>query len=151
MKKLEIEYDERRSLESTVDQLQSLVDGLRSGALTIAHGDRRLLFLLKPEAPLEFTLHAERSGERERLKLSLEWRRQHLRIGSGRAAGESELEEPDRASAASARELAEHEDTSELADTDVLEDDDDFDDAAETLRHGHQLAQALQENPLERH
>jgi len=148
MKKLEIEYDERRSLESTVDQLQSLVDGLRSGALTIARGDRRLLFLLKPDAPLEFTLHAERSGDRERLKLSLEWRRQHLRIGGGRA-----MEEADSAEvAASARELADHEDPSQLEDTDVLEDDDDdFDDAAETLRHGHQLAQALQENPLERH
>ena len=148
MKKLEIEYDERRSLESTVDQLQSLVDGLRSGALTIARGDRRLLFLLKPDAPLEFTLHAERAGERERLELTLEWRRQHLRIGTGRA-----MEEADSAdAAASARELAEHEDPSELEHPGALEDDeDDFDDAAETLRHGYQLAQALQENPLERH
>ena len=148
MKKLEIEYDERRSLESTVDQLQSLVDGLRSGALTIARGDRRLLFLLQPDAPLDFTLHAERSGERERLNLSLEWRRQHLRIGGARS-----MEEVNGAdAAASARELAEHEDPSELQDTDLLDDDDDeFDDAAETLRHGHQLAQALQENPLERH
>ncbi|HEU4580378.1 MAG TPA: amphi-Trp domain-containing protein [Polyangiaceae bacterium] len=145
MKKLEIEYDERRSLESTVDQLQSLVDGLRAGALTIARGDRRLLFLLKPAAPLEFTLHAERSGERERLQLSLEWRRQHLRIGTGRALSDADTAE----TAASARELEEHEDTAEL---DVLaDDDDDFDDAAETLRHGHQLAQALRENPLERH
>jgi amphi-Trp domain-containing protein len=145
MKKLEIEYDERRSLESTVDQLQSLVDGLRSGALTIARGDRRLLFLVKPEAPLEFTLHAERTGDRERLELTLEWRRQHLRIGRGSA-----LQEPDSAeAAASVRELEEHEDTAEL---DVLaDDDDDFDDAAETLRHGYQLAQALQENPLDRH
>jgi amphi-Trp domain-containing protein len=148
MKKLEIEYGERRSLESTVDQLQSLVDGLRSGALTIARGDRRLLFLLKPEAPLAFTLHAERCGERERLKLSLEWRRQHLRISGGPATEEADSAD----AAASARELAEHEDTSQLEDTDVLADDeDDFDDAAETLRHGHQLAQALQETPLERH
>jgi len=63
------------------------------------------------------------------------------------------MEEADSAEvAASARELADHEDPSQLEDTDVLEDDDDdFDDAAETLRHGHQLAQALQENPLERH
>jgi amphi-Trp domain-containing protein len=148
MKKLEIEYDERRSLESTVDQLQSLVDGLRSGALTIARGDRRLLFLLKPDAPLEFTLHAERSGERERLKLSLEWQRQHLRIGGGRAMAEADSAE----AAASARELAEHEDPSELEQIDAIdEDDDDFDDAAETLRHGHQLAQALRDSPLERH
>lgn len=147
MKKLEIEYDERRSLESTVDQLQSLVDGLRSGALTIARGDRRLLFLLKPEAPLEFTLHAERSGEREQLKLSLEWQRQHLRIGGGSALAQADSAE----TAASAHELAEHEDPSELEDTDVEDDEDDFDDAAETLRHGHQLAQALQDNPLERH
>jgi amphi-Trp domain-containing protein len=148
MKKLEIEYDERRSLESTVDQLQSLVDGLRSGALTIARGDRRLLFLLKPEAPLAFTLHAERSGEHERLKLSLEWRRQHLRIGRGRAMAEEDSAD----AAASARELAEHERPAELEAPELLEEDeDDFDDAAETLRHGHQLAQALQESPLERH
>lgn len=148
MKKLEIEYDERRSLESTVDQLQSLVDGLRSGALTIARGDRRLLFLLKPDAALEFTLHAERSGERERLELSLEWRRQHLRIGGGRAMQEADSAD----AAASARELAEHDDPSELEQIEALDDDDDdFDDAAETLRHGHQLAQALRESPLGRH
>jgi amphi-Trp domain-containing protein len=140
--KHEIEYDERRSLASTIDQLQSVVDGLRSRALTIAHGDRRLLFLLEPGSPLQLSIHAERSGQRERLEISLAWRRQQLRIG-GYPAGQTapaEAEHP----------LAEEDDPEELEESEVVEEqDDDWDDQAETLRQGSELlAQALQQDSL---
>jgi amphi-Trp domain-containing protein len=145
MKKHEIEYDERRSLQSTVDQLQSLVDGLRSRALTIAHGDRRLLFLVEPGSPLEFTLHAVRTGNRERLEISLEWRRQHLRIGEAFAEPAAPSDANDPLAEGSAREDLEE---SEVVDED--EDDDDWDDQAETIRQGsNRLAEALQQNSLE--
>jgi len=148
-KKFEIDYEECRSLDSILDQLQSMVDGLRSGALTVARGDRRLLFLVKPGVPLEFTLHAERTGERERLELSLEWRRQHLAIGSGPprpAALASDQDEDERAARYTADEAE------ALADMDDL-DDDDFDDDAETVRQSNQLTQALQHSlePDSRH
>jgi amphi-Trp domain-containing protein len=150
-KKFEINYEEHRSLDSTLDQLQSLVDGLRSGALTVARGDRRLLFLVKPGARLDFALHAERAGDRERLELSLEWRRQNLVIdaparpeGAERELDEGELER-------AAQEAADEE---EGADTDDLDDDlDDFDYAAETVRQSNQLAESLQHSlePDSRH
>jgi amphi-Trp domain-containing protein len=157
MKKLEIEYDECRSLASTVDQLQSVVDGLRSRALTIAHGDRRLLFLLAPGSPLELKIHAERFGNRERLEISLEWRRQHLRIG-GVAASETaregegdELEEQPLAPAQLEEEQADPEELEENELHDESdEDDDDWDDQAETVRQGSKLlAEALQQNSFE--
>ena len=155
MKKLQIEYDEQRSLESTVDQLQSLVDGLRAGALTVARGDRRLLFLLKPEAPLEFTLHAERAGERERIELTLEWRRQHLVIGNDK----TRLQQLVATGAAAAqgtqprdieREDLDASDEEQAPEGSEELDEEDFDDDAETLRLNNQLAQVLQPS-LEHH
>jgi amphi-Trp domain-containing protein len=153
MTKHKIEYDERRSLASTIDQLQSVVDGLRSRALTIAHGNRRLLFLLEPGSPLELSIYAERSGNRERLEISLAWRRQHLRIGSSPVAqaapeqlGHAREEE------SGPEELDDRElDDSELEDREVVEEqDDDWDDEVETIRQGSdRLAQALQQNSLE--
>ena len=151
-KKLEIEYDEQRSLESTVDQLQSLVDGLRAGALTIARGDRRLLFLIKPEAPLEFTLHAERCGDRERLELGIEWRRQHPVLAGretrpqDRAAASEVLDEGAIPRAFGGEQLGESDEHAAPEAGDDL-DDEDFDVPAETLRQGNQLAQALQHPP----
>jgi amphi-Trp domain-containing protein len=140
--KYKIEYDERRSLASAVDQLQSVVDGLRSRALTIAHGDRRLLFLLEPGSPLQLSIHAERSGNRERLEISLAWRRQHLRIAGFPAsrAVSAELDHP-----------LEEGEPEELAESEVVdEEDDDWDDQAETIRQGSNLlAQALQQSSPE--
>jgi amphi-Trp domain-containing protein len=162
-KKFEIDYEECRSLDSTVDQLQSLVDGLRSGALTVARGDRRLLFLLKPGAPLEFTLHAERNGERERLELSLEWRSQHLMIGGeqprpeGARSDEGGRSDPgERAARYAADEeeaLADADDLDDADDEDGDLEDEDFDDAAETVRKSNQLAEALRHSlePQSRH
>ncbi|MEO8182622.1 MAG: amphi-Trp domain-containing protein [Deltaproteobacteria bacterium] len=142
IKKYKIEYDECRSLESMVDQLQSVVDGLRSRALTIAHGDRRLLFLLEPDSPLELGIHAERSGNRERLQISLEWRRQHLHIGGAAAQPGAPAE--------AGSPLEEGLEPEELEEGEVLDDDDDWEDQAETLRQGNnQLAQALQQSSLE--
>jgi amphi-Trp domain-containing protein len=145
MKKHKIEYDERRSLASTVEQLQSVVDGLRSRALTIAHGDRRLLFLLAPGSPLELSIHAERSGNRERLEISLEWRRQHLRIGA--SASEAGPEADDALEGEQLEEgVPEELDDDEVHDE---EEDDDWEDQAETVRQGSNLlALALQQNSL---
>jgi amphi-Trp domain-containing protein len=149
MTKHTIEYDERRSLESTIEQLESVVDGLRSRALTIAHGDRRLLFLLAPGSPLELGIHAQRSGDRERLAISLEWRRQHLRLDgvsvlqTAPADADPPIEEGLGEEGLDREELEENEAHDE-------DDDDDWDDQAETIRQGSTLlAQALQQNSVE--
>lgn len=147
MKTHKIEYDERRSLASAVEQLQSVVDGLRARALTIAHGDRRLLFLLAPGSPLELSLQAERSGDRERLEISLEWRRQHLRI-DGAALSETTSSEAllPEAGALEEEQLEEESDSQTLDENGAPpeNEDDDGDDEAETVRQGSNLlAQAL--------
>lgn len=80
MKKDRLQYTELRSLDSAVEQLQALVDGLRAGVLSLERGDQRLT--LKPGAVLDFALSAAREGEQERFELTLEWRRQELSMGS---------------------------------------------------------------------
>lgn len=80
MKKRKIELRELRSLEATIEQLESLLAGLRSGALTLAEGDEELS--LRPGGAVHFELHAETKGERERVKLVLDWRRKTPRAGS---------------------------------------------------------------------
>ncbi|MEY2929687.1 MAG: Amphi-Trp domain, partial [Pseudomonadota bacterium] len=86
MKKNKLQYKELRSLDSTIEQLQELVDGLRTGTLSLERGGQQLQ--LKPGAVLDFAVCAEREGVQERFELSLEWRRQDLTIGStGRSSG----------------------------------------------------------------
>ncbi|MEY4545956.1 MAG: Amphi-Trp domain [Pseudomonadota bacterium] len=88
MKKKKLQYKELRSLDSAIEQLQALVDGLRTGALSLERGELQLQ--LKPGAVLDFALCAERDGVQERFELSLEWRRQDLTMGStGRSSGGS--------------------------------------------------------------
>ncbi len=84
MKRNKLQYTELRSLDSAIEQLQELLDGLRAGVLRLGRGEQQLL--LKPGAVLDFALSAEREGEQERFQLSLEWRRQELGIASGPAA-----------------------------------------------------------------
>lgn len=83
MKKKKLRYTELRSLDSAIEQLQQLVDGLRAGVLNLERGEQQLL--LKPGAVLDFELSAERAGVQERFELSMEWRRQDLTIGGGPA------------------------------------------------------------------
>jgi amphi-Trp domain-containing protein len=82
MKKKKLHYTELRSLDSAIEQLQQLVDGLRAGVVSLERGEQQLQ--LKPGAVLDFELSAERDGDQERFELTLEWRRQQLTIGSPR-------------------------------------------------------------------
>lgn len=81
MKKKKLQYTELRSLDSAIEQLQALVDGLRAGELSLERGEQQML--LRPGAVLDFALSAEREGVQERFELVLEWRRQELTIGRG--------------------------------------------------------------------
>jgi amphi-Trp domain-containing protein len=87
MKKKKLRYTELRSLDSAIEQLQALVDGLRAGVLSLERGEQQLQ--LKPGAVLDFALSAEREGVQERFELTLEWRRQDLTIGSGPARSDA--------------------------------------------------------------
>lgn len=80
MKKKKLQYTELRSLDSAIEQLQELVDGLRAGALNLERGEHQLQ--LKPGAVLDFAVRAERDGEQERFELTLEWRRQEQTASS---------------------------------------------------------------------
>ena len=85
MSKKKLEYTELRSLDSAIEQLQELVDGLRAGVLPLRRGEQQVL--LKPGAVLDFAVSAERRGEQERLVLTLEWRRQELSMDRGAPRG----------------------------------------------------------------
>ncbi len=79
---MKLHYSELRSLDSAIEHLQAIVNGLRAGLLRLEHGNEQLL--LRPGAVLDFAVSASRKGVNERFELTLEWRRQDLTIlGSG--------------------------------------------------------------------
>ena len=95
MKKHEIESDELRTRESAQLEsllLESLLEGLRSGELSLTGGERELS--LHPGGAISFAPRGESVPDRERLRRSLEWRRQQLRIGRRPAAAAQGTEPP---------------------------------------------------------
>jgi amphi-Trp domain-containing protein len=85
-----LKYTELRSLDSAILQLQEVVDGLRAGVLRLRRGEQQMQ--LKPGGVLDFALHAERKGARERFEFGLEWRRQDLASSAEDGSIESEPE-----------------------------------------------------------
>lgn len=162
MTKTSLQYSELRSLDSTIEQLQELVDGLRAGVVSLRRGEQRLL--LEPGAVLDMTLSGEREGVQERFTLTLSWRRRELALGNDGPAEGAPV--TPRSMPAPARELALRTEAERLFDEDESEaplssdddhtlgpddvdaparanalgseppiDDDVVDDQAETVRH----------------
>ena len=82
MKKQKIKFTEQQALDTCIRQLEGLLEGLKSGTLSLSQGGQKLW--LRPGGAVDIELRAEQSGERESLEISLGWRRASLHVVSRR-------------------------------------------------------------------
>lgn len=80
MKKKKMEFSEQQALDTCVRQLEALLEGIKSGSLSLCQGGQKLW--LRPGGTVDIELHAEQSGDRERLEIQLGWRRASLHVVS---------------------------------------------------------------------
>jgi amphi-Trp domain-containing protein len=82
MKKQKFKYSDQQALDTCIRQLEGLLEGLRSGTLSLSQGDQKLW--LRPGSAVDIELRAEQSGDRETLDIQLGWRRASLHVVSRR-------------------------------------------------------------------
>jgi amphi-Trp domain-containing protein len=80
MKKQKIELSEQQTLDTCIRQLEALLEGLKSGTLSMSQGGQKLW--LRPGGAVDIQLRAEQSGDRESLEIQLGWRRASLHVVS---------------------------------------------------------------------
>jgi amphi-Trp domain-containing protein len=80
MKKQKIKFAEQQALDTCIRQLEALLEGLKSGTLSLNQGGEKLW--LRPGGDVDIELRAEQSGERESLEIQLGWRRASLHVVS---------------------------------------------------------------------
>jgi amphi-Trp domain-containing protein len=78
MKKQKFKFSEQQALDTCIRQLEGLLEGLKSGTLTLSQGDEKLW--LRPGGAVDVELRAEQSGERESLEIQLVWQRASLHV-----------------------------------------------------------------------
>jgi amphi-Trp domain-containing protein len=82
MKKQKFKYSDQQALDTCIRQLEGLLEGLRSGTLSLSQGGQKLW--LRPGSAVDIELRAEQSGDRETLDIQLGWRRASLHVVSRR-------------------------------------------------------------------
>lgn len=82
MKKQKIKFAEQQALDTCIRQLEALLEGLKSGTLSLSQGGQKLW--LRPGGAVDIELRAEQSGDRESLEIALGWRRASLHVVSRR-------------------------------------------------------------------
>ena len=80
MKRRKSRFVDQRSVEACVEQLQSIIDGLRAGSMALEEDDQALL--LRPRGPLDFEVRVDQLGTKETLRVELSWK-----LASQRSAG----------------------------------------------------------------
>lgn len=80
MKKQKISFSDQQALDTCIRQLEGLLEGLKSGTLSLSQGGEKLW--LRPGGDVDIELRAEQSGERESLEIQLGWRRASLHVVS---------------------------------------------------------------------
>jgi amphi-Trp domain-containing protein len=80
MKKQKIKFAEQQALDTCIRQLEALLEGLKSGTLSLSQGGEKLW--LRPGSDVDIELRAEQSGDRESLEIQLGWRRASLHVVS---------------------------------------------------------------------
>jgi amphi-Trp domain-containing protein len=78
MKKQKFKYSEQQELDTCIRQLEGLLEGLKSGTLSLSQGDEKLW--LRPGGSVDVELRAEQSGDRESLQIQLAWQRASLSV-----------------------------------------------------------------------
>jgi amphi-Trp domain-containing protein len=82
MKRRKSKFVDQRGIEACIDQLQSIIDGLRAGRMAVEEEDQALL--LRPRGPLDFELRVDQLGTKETLRVEMSWK-----LASQRTAGAS--------------------------------------------------------------
>jgi amphi-Trp domain-containing protein len=80
MKKQKFKFSEQQPLDTCIRQLEALLEGLKSGTLSLSQGEEKLW--LRPAGAMDIELRAEQSGDRENLEIHLGWRRASLHVVS---------------------------------------------------------------------
>lgn len=80
MKKQKIQFAEQQALDTCIRQLEGLLEGLKSGTLSLSQGGQKLW--LRPGSAVDIELRAEQSGDRESLEIHLGWQRASLHVVS---------------------------------------------------------------------
>jgi len=80
MKKQKIKFAEQQALDTCIRQLEGLLEGLKSGTLSLSQGGQKLW--LRPGNAVDIELRAEQSGDRESLEIQLGWHRASLHVVS---------------------------------------------------------------------
>jgi amphi-Trp domain-containing protein len=72
MKRRKSKFVDQRGIEACIDQLQSIIDGLRAGRMAVEEEDQALL--LRPRGPLDFEVRVEQLGTKETLRVEVSWK-----------------------------------------------------------------------------
>jgi len=72
MKRRKVRYVDQRSIEACIEQLQAIIDGLRSGGMGLEQDDQSLV--LRPGGLLDFELRVEQLERKETLRVDMSWR-----------------------------------------------------------------------------
>lgn len=91
MKRRKSRFVDQRSVEACIDQLQSIIDGLRAGRMAVEEEDQALL--LCPRGPLDFEVRVDQLGTKETLRVELSWKLASQRAAGANAAPASGLRE----------------------------------------------------------
>jgi amphi-Trp domain-containing protein len=72
MKRRKCRYVDQRDVEACIDQLQAIIDGLRSGSMALEEDEQALL--LRPRGLLDFELRVEQLETKETLRVEMSWK-----------------------------------------------------------------------------
>jgi amphi-Trp domain-containing protein len=72
MKRRRIRYADRRTVQACIDQLQAIIDGLRTGNLGIQHAQEAVQ--LRPGGDVELEVRVDQLERKETLRLEMSWR-----------------------------------------------------------------------------
>jgi len=91
MKRRKSRFVDQRNVEACIEQLQSIIDGLRAGRMAVEEEDQALL--LCPRGPLDFEVRVDQLGTKETLRVELSWKLASQRAATANAAPASEVRE----------------------------------------------------------
>jgi amphi-Trp domain-containing protein len=72
MKRRKIRYADRRTVQACIDQLQAIIDGLRSGNLGLQHAQDAVQ--LRPGGEVELEVRVDQLERKETLRVEMSWR-----------------------------------------------------------------------------
>jgi amphi-Trp domain-containing protein len=88
MKRRKIRYADRRTVQACIDQLQAIIDGLRTGSIGIQHEQEAVQ--LKPGGDVELEVRVEQLERKETLRVEMSWRPESRGIDSAPDPGARE-------------------------------------------------------------